>query len=168
MAERIVQEESLITVADAIREKTGSTDGLVFPNGFVEAIAGISEGAKIATGKLIGSQVVGASGYTTTPIVIEHSLGIIPDFVIVFDTNGTGYTPTNVEWGLYAAMYQKGVASVYTVSKTAAEPGANLNLYTSTTVVGISDVTAQSFSIGGKYAYPLGHTYFWIAIAGLS
>ena len=42
MAEVIVQEESLVTVADAIREKTGGTDGLVFPTGFAEAISGIS------------------------------------------------------------------------------------------------------------------------------
>ena len=42
MAERIVQEESLISVADAIREKTGGTEGLAFPEGFVQAISGIS------------------------------------------------------------------------------------------------------------------------------
>lgn len=41
MAERIVQEKSLLTVADAIREKTGGTEGLAFPEGFVEAISGI-------------------------------------------------------------------------------------------------------------------------------
>ena len=42
MAERIVQEESLISVADAIREKTGGAEGLAFPEGFVQAISGIS------------------------------------------------------------------------------------------------------------------------------
>ena len=44
MAERIVQEESLLTVADAIREKTGGTEGLAFPEGFIQAIKGISGG----------------------------------------------------------------------------------------------------------------------------
>lgn len=44
MAEVIVQEESLVTVADAIREKTGGTEGLVFPTGFAEAISGIESG----------------------------------------------------------------------------------------------------------------------------
>lgn len=44
MAKYIVQEESLVAVADAIREKTGGTDELVFPNGFAEAIAAIQAG----------------------------------------------------------------------------------------------------------------------------
>ena len=44
MAERIVQEESLLTVADAIREKTGGTEGLAFPEGFVQAISAIQAG----------------------------------------------------------------------------------------------------------------------------
>lgn len=41
MAERIVQEESLTTVADAIRAKGGTTDALSFPTGFAAAIAAI-------------------------------------------------------------------------------------------------------------------------------
>ena len=42
----------LTSIADAIREKAGLTDSFVFPEGFVEAIAGIEVGggAKIATG----------------------------------------------------------------------------------------------------------------------
>ena len=43
MAEVIVQEESLVAVADAIREKTGGTEGLVFPDGFIEAIQSAGE-----------------------------------------------------------------------------------------------------------------------------
>lgn len=44
MAYRKVDESSLIAVADAIREKTGSSDELVFPDGFTSAIANISSG----------------------------------------------------------------------------------------------------------------------------
>lgn len=44
MAERIVQEESLTTVADAIRAKGGTTDALSFPTGFADAISAIQAG----------------------------------------------------------------------------------------------------------------------------
>ena len=44
MAERIVQEESLTTVADAIRAKGGTTDALSFPTGFADAISAIKAG----------------------------------------------------------------------------------------------------------------------------
>lgn len=42
MAKRIVDESNLIAVADAIRGKSGGSDSLVFPDGFVTAIEGIS------------------------------------------------------------------------------------------------------------------------------
>ena len=44
MAERIVQEESLVAVADAIRAKGGTSDPLSFPGGFADAIAAIQAG----------------------------------------------------------------------------------------------------------------------------
>lgn len=44
MAEYKVQDTSLTAVADAIREKAGSSEQMTFPTGFVEAIAGISAG----------------------------------------------------------------------------------------------------------------------------
>lgn len=50
MAERIVQEESLVAVADAIRAKGGTTDPLSFPTGFADAIAAIQAGASIDNG----------------------------------------------------------------------------------------------------------------------
>ena len=39
-----VDEESLTAVADAIREKSGTSEGLTFPEGFVQAVAGIQAG----------------------------------------------------------------------------------------------------------------------------
>ena len=44
MSELLVKSESLVAVADSIRSKTGSTEELVFPEGFVEAVEGISSG----------------------------------------------------------------------------------------------------------------------------
>lgn len=47
MSELLVKSESLVAVADSIRAKTGSTEELVFPEGFVEAVSGISVGEEI-------------------------------------------------------------------------------------------------------------------------
>ena len=46
-----VQEESLTAVADAIRSKAGTKDGLVFPDGFVSAVEGIPKGVTEAEWK---------------------------------------------------------------------------------------------------------------------
>lgn len=45
MAYRKVNDTSLASVADAIREKGGTSDALVFPEGFVSAISAIQTGA---------------------------------------------------------------------------------------------------------------------------
>lgn len=50
MAEYLVQGDSITTVANAIRAKTGSSGKLTFPSGFASAISGISTGKQVATG----------------------------------------------------------------------------------------------------------------------
>lgn len=83
MAHRIVDENSLKTVADAIREKAGTSDSLVFPTGFAEAIAGIQAGG--GGGCATGTMTF-ANRQTSAPypgIVVTHNLG---------------YTPSNALW----------------------------------------------------------------------
>ena len=48
MAEYLVQGASLTTVADAIRSKGGTSDTLIFPDGFVAAISAIQTGGGAA------------------------------------------------------------------------------------------------------------------------
>ena len=43
MAEMLVQSESLISIADAIREKGDTSDVLVFPDGFISAIQAVGD-----------------------------------------------------------------------------------------------------------------------------
>ena len=45
MAKLMVSDTSLTAIADAIREKSGTSDPLVFPEGFTNAITGITAGA---------------------------------------------------------------------------------------------------------------------------
>lgn len=63
--EYAVNAADLTAVADAIRAKTGTSDGISFPDGFEAAIAGISTGAQVASGTVVlpGS----ATSFTITP-----------------------------------------------------------------------------------------------------
>lgn len=63
--EYTVNAADLTAVADAIRAKTGTSEGLSFPDGFEAAIAGISTGAQVASGTVVlpGN----ARSFTITP-----------------------------------------------------------------------------------------------------
>lgn len=49
MAEFLVQDKSLTTVADAIREKSGTTAPLSFPDGMAGAIRNIQSGGDLSS-----------------------------------------------------------------------------------------------------------------------
>lgn len=49
MAEYLVQGESITAVADAIREKGGTTAPLSFPTGMADAVRGIQSGADLSS-----------------------------------------------------------------------------------------------------------------------
>ena len=76
MAEYLVQAASLTTVADAIRSKGGTSDTLIFPDGFVAAISAIQTGGGAALEPLenpagannidAGYQAYGSSGQVIT------------------------------------------------------------------------------------------------------
>ena len=97
MAEYLVKDTQLTSIADEIRAKTGGTDLLAFPDGFLQAIAeieagGSSGGAKITTGTLVPLDET---------IEIVHGLGVIPDYFIFYieetraetsSTNVTAYS----------------------------------------------------------------------------
>lgn len=63
--EYTVNAADLTAVADAIRAKTGTSEGLSFPDGFAAAISGISTGAQVANGTVVlpGS----GTSFTITP-----------------------------------------------------------------------------------------------------
>lgn len=69
MAYRKVNDNSLASVADAIRSKGGTSDTLVFPDGFVTAISAIQTG-----GDGDGDAPIYTGDYTVTPDVVEQTL----------------------------------------------------------------------------------------------
>jgi hypothetical protein len=82
MAERIVQEESLTMVADAIRAKGGTSEALSFPTGFADAIAAIQAGgggADVLTGE-VTIQTNNSSFGLEIPKPQGYENGTVPKF----------------------------------------------------------------------------------------
>lgn len=73
MSELLIQEESLTKLADAIREQTGSSDSLSFPNGMIESISNI-EGLDWLTNLLGGTKVVRSESVTQNNSLIFDSV----------------------------------------------------------------------------------------------
>ena len=79
----------LTAIANAIREKAGSSDVLAFPDAMAAAIAAIEAGggggSAFATGTYTAVENVGA-----TNVEITHGLGVIPKTIMWFVTAPTG------------------------------------------------------------------------------
>ena len=76
MAYRKVNDDSLSSVADAIRSKGGTSDALVFPDGFVSAISAIQTGGGSGGGQAFQcGSVVSADGTNlTVPCTLDNIL----------------------------------------------------------------------------------------------
>ena len=89
--EYAVNAADLTTVADAIRIKSGTTDPLEFPNGFVSAIGAIAAGGA-ASGLDYDAGEWGIESDTNGNVTIPHNLGDVPDFVCIWTDRWAGIT----------------------------------------------------------------------------
>lgn len=87
----LTTDTDITKVADAIRAKTGSTDALVFPDGFVTAIGNIPSGAYniTATDNADGSQNLA---------IVDSGVGLTPATLTI---NSTDYTGTQYLFAAY-------------------------------------------------------------------
>ena len=92
MAYRKVNDNSLVSVADAIRSKGGTSDALVFPDGFVSAISAIQ---------------TGGGGAKETWVIKSSATGAFATTQISFTSNGRKFTSigTNSDYGPIVLYY---------------------------------------------------------------
>lgn len=77
MAELLVQDTSLIAVADAIRAKAESTASIPFPQGFIDAIEAIGA---FPDGITALERIEYTPVNDTTSLTLNHNLGVAPNF----------------------------------------------------------------------------------------
>lgn len=93
MAELLVQDTSLTSIADAIREKAGLTDSFAFPEGFIQAIAGIEAGGGADITQFGFNKAV--FGTTTGSQSFMHNLDETPKCVIFWSDDVFDYAITS-------------------------------------------------------------------------
>lgn len=160
MAELLVQSDSLTAIADAIREKAESTDPLVFPTGFIDAlsnIGGLPNGiTALASGQYTPvSDVVGAVDF-------EHGFGFMPNFAIlcvegqnISEDNYAGY----LQWQIIVnKTFETQIFYLHTYSNKT----NGLARRTSEQYGGMTDEIVRFYQ-SGTNKFKGGQTYRWVA-----
>lgn len=96
MAEYLTNTNDLTKVASAIRAKAGTTEPLVWPDGFTAAIEAISGGGGTGLAYDMGEFILDADTASNNQWVIRnpipHNLGETPNFIIVWTDHWAGIT----------------------------------------------------------------------------
>ena len=165
MAELLVQDTSLIAIANAIRQKTEKSGNIVFPSGFVNAINAIVTGGGLPN----GVKKVDAGTYVPstndTQIVLSHNLGEAPNFAMYIVDVGNSRLPDFGTFALSglrvkltcfvgAGTQLKGV-EIYCFSNSSYVDGKSHN------VASVGD--ASTFTIYNEKPFKSGITVRWIA-----
>ena len=157
----------LTAIANAIREKAGSSDALAFPDAMAAAIAAIEsgggDGGKFTSGIIIPSE---NCGYLT----ITHELGIVPKFALLMPEMGPNASGVGTVYytyslnGEYTRRAQYNVSSInimsYSLDLTDTYApsymrGALYKANANTLQCGPDGVTTGFFS-GGRYIWIVG------------
>ncbi|MDD7602318.1 MAG: hypothetical protein PUK54_06940 [Firmicutes bacterium] len=167
---------NIASIAEAIRTKGGTTDQLVFPDGFISAIEAIETGGdiKIAYGSVTLSEDLDS-------ITINHGLEDYPTFAILLQTG------VNINYSiLFNAMYYSttlpSASSYHWFNKVAyttssSSSGRRLLAYNDSSYPTENfgngyycchpSVNEITFNKGSCNAFASGLTYIWIALSGV-
>lgn len=116
MGEYLIQGETLTGIADAIREKVGSSDG-IDPANMAEMIAGIQSGGG-GGGVAMGSYVFAETkSYLQTHDRVKHGLGRVPTHMIQLLRMSDGTTVTGGYRVVYVYINEQG-AKAYQASNS--------------------------------------------------
>lgn len=170
MAEYLVQGESITAVADAIREKGGTTAPLSFPAGMAEAVRGIPSGGgdislgltAATVGQTIKVKAVDADGKPTAWEAVDVAGGEtwekIADVALTADTSV--YELAN--FGIYRKIK-------VTLSRAAYVSGLNKNVWFRIRTANMSGTQYAALFMTSEYGYitweitgEIGKTFTWI------
>lgn len=150
-----VLDAGLKQIADAIREKGGTSDNLAFPQAMADAIAAIEAGGG-GGGDIAYGTVTPASNASA---VVTHDLGVIPTKGIFVNTSAT-VTSTSDMVALYQHATEPG-ARVYSYNSAISASGIpNGRKLTQTTGTYYFHKASES-TVNTPNTIVAGNTYFW-------
>ena len=112
MSKKTVEESSLISIADAIREKGGTDADLVFPSGFISAIEAIEASGEIPEGYIKPTGNLTASLFRRESDSGNHKLVIPQGYYTASDIS-------TAEWRSGKTSGNGSSGGTYTISKAA-------------------------------------------------
>lgn len=151
-----VLDAGLKQIADAIREKGGTSDNLAFPQAMAEAIAAIEAGGGIPSNitELAGGTYTAASDIGQT-LTIQHGMGKTPNLAVIWSKS------TNAGKLGWALMFGGG-GGYYGTSKGTNLDYANLSSATKRGgVISAKNLQPSLSGIGTSAA--AGDTFYWLA-----
>lgn len=170
MAEYLVQGESITAVADAIREKGGTTAPLSFPDGMAKAVRGIPSGGidislgltAATVGQTVKVKAVDTDGKPTAWEAVDMAGGEtwekIADVALTADTSV--YELAN--FGIYRKIK-------VTLSRAAYVSGLNKNVWFRIRTANISSTQYAALFMTYEYGYitweitgEIGETFTWV------
>lgn len=169
MADYLVTDTELTSVANAIRTKGGTSATLSFPTGFVSAINDISSGKQLKMGYFTPTADVSSGDYT---IVSVATLGFTPDVFIVHkhtigSTSGyLDYTMTFVYDGADStATYKPDHWRLFKASSSSGS-GPKVGTGLSTSDTGYVGIVSDNVVYRATSSYKLKAStrYDWIAV----
>ena len=161
--EYTVNQADLVAVANAIRERSGASGSLVFPSGFAEAIASITDLPSEVTHLASGTFTLTSSN--TTQYTITHGMGTSPNFYIVMvdeslDTSIDGTNKISMILGVKKNLYVNGEikSTAYSVVVSTTSQGYTTNGQQN---FGGNSTTINTQTANGKYFAP-NKRYNWV------
>ena len=165
MAQYLIQEDTLTGIADAIREKTGSSDSIML-NAMKDAIAGISDGMPSFVKEMSSGQWT--SSNNAQSINVNHGLSMAHDIFVCWrdhDTfGGSGYG--ELIFGISGA---KSAYQTATLIQSGTSVVGSIPTYSTVSVYKKNNSTTDwtvtaSISCNSSNQIPAGVLYKWIAL----
>lgn len=169
-------EAGLTQIADAIREKGGTSDNLAFPAAMAEAIAAIAAGGgggvKIATGSFTPTEDVIYQSVT-------HNLGVVPSFLAYFQATEFEALSGSILYIRAASGYNAGPINACAITSSSTKSAffetskgfdVNDNIRNRIARSGEETTITLKLIVDGMTNpyFKGGTTYNWIAIGGLT
>ena len=165
-----VLDAGLKQIADAIREKGGTSDSLAFPTAMAEAIAAIQAGGGGGIKYSTGTYTPEATSTNSTNVVFKHLLGEKPSLILFYRKDYTTRHTQNEAVSTIVATKASGYNHFTTTNLRGQFNGYNYKessetLSSVSSSQNIGSIGTERFTVRNWWI--AGNTYIWYAFLGV-